>query len=422
MGNSNNGNRTKVDQERQRADREYQPYTDSARGGPNGDFGAGRANELRDRTLAGYSGGGGYNPQSYTPQGGNGERYNPRSYNPQGGGGEKYSSASYNPSSYNPSDGRSSYGGDANWNNSLLGDTGSARSTYENFSSNGGVDATALRNRATAQIPGFYDQFKQAASRRASTQGGYSPGFDAQQAEIGRQAGREGFNASRQVEGDIADKVMQGRLAGAAGLTGLGGMETQNNQFNTSGQYSAAEGNASRRQGANQYDQGMGLEAARFNEGNKQFGANFDASQRQFGAGLGEQQRQFDQGMGLDVAKFGEGQQQFGANFGENQRQFNRGMGLDEAKFGEGQRQFGAEFGEGQRRFNQSGIADMYGRDQDNYYRNMDNYRSGIQGRSTNNQNLIGMRTEPTSRWGQVGRGLVGAGRTALSMYGGGRK
>lgn len=246
MGNSNGGNRTNVDRELGRMDSEYNPFIQNAMG--SGDFGRADAGRLRDETLAGYRGGAGYNPQSFSGMGGGG----------------------------------SSYGGDVGWNNSALGDTGSARGTYENFSQTGGVDATALRQRATAQIPSFYAAYKSNAARRANTQGGYSPGFDAQQAEIGRQAGREGFNASRQVEGDIADKVMQGRLAGASGLMGLGGMETQNNQFNTSGQFSAAEGNANRRQSAGQFDAGMGLDWARLGQQDRQFGADFNEGNRRF--------------------------------------------------------------------------------------------------------------------------------------------
>lgn len=316
MGNSNPGNRTNVDREQDRSNTEYADYINANRDPASSQwFGAQGRNALRGEALTGFRGGGGYNPYSFPGM---------------------------------ENDGGSSYGGDANWDDSSIGDSGSARGTYEDFSKTGGVDATAMR-RANTLIPSFYDAYKSSAQRRMNTQGGYSPGFDAQQAEIGRQAGREGFNSARQTEGDIARLTQSGRLAGASGLLGLGQMETQNNQFNTSGRFSAAEGNANRRQGANQFDTGMDLERARF---------------------------------------------------------------------GEGQRQFGAEFGEGQRRFNASGIADMYGRDDENYYRNMDNYLRGIQGRSGNVQNLLGMRTEPTSRWSSIGRGIVGLGQTALQMYG----
>ena len=91
MGNSNPGNRSNVDRELGRMDSEYNPFIANAKG--NGDFGKADSNRLRDETLAGYRGGGGYNPRSFSPTGGGG----------------------------------SSYGGDVNWNDSALGDSGSAR-------------------------------------------------------------------------------------------------------------------------------------------------------------------------------------------------------------------------------------------------------------------------------------------------------
>lgn len=101
-----------------------------------------------------------------------------------------------------------------------------ALDSYKNFINNGGLgesEADALRARATSQIPAFYGAYKNALSRRSNVQGGYSPGFDSQMAEIGRQAGREGFNASRQVEGDIVDKRLQGRQFGTSGFGNLMG-------------------------------------------------------------------------------------------------------------------------------------------------------------------------------------------------------
>jgi hypothetical protein len=152
------------------------------------------------------------------------------------------------------------------------GDFTPALEGYKGFMANGGVNADALRHRATAQIPDFYNAYKSNLARRQNVQGGYSPGFDAQTEEIGRQAGREGFNASRQVEGDIADKTQQGmefgvsgygnlasniagmeqsgRLAGMGGLTQIGGLEAENNRFN------AGEKNTLQRQLLDAYQRG----------------------------------------------------------------------------------------------------------------------------------------------------------------------
>jgi len=291
MGNNNDGNTGSVDRELGRVDSEYGSVNRSARGdrrNPNyrppqmatqsgglaarfgrgsnpgiggsgepeyleGDFGQGAADQLRSRLLDMYG-------SAATPG------INRSSMQGMGGGG-------------------SSYGGDVSFNNASLGDFGSARSGYEDFAKTGGVDGTALRNRATAQIPAFYDAYKSNAKRRMGQQGGYSPGFDAQMAEIGRQAGREGFNASRQVEGDIAEMTQQGRLAGLGGLTNLGGMETDLNRFNSSGQFGADEGNANRRQSASQFDQGIGLDWARFGEDNSRYDQGFAEDARRYGIG-----------------------------------------------------------------------------------------------------------------------------------------
>lgn len=113
------------------------------------------------------------------------------------------------------------------------GDFDEAKGSFSNFINTGGIgegEAQALRARATSGIPAFYDAYKRNASRRRSVQGGYSPGFDAQQAEIGRQAGREAFQASRQVEGDIADKRQQGRMFGTTGSANLAGTINQMEQ------------------------------------------------------------------------------------------------------------------------------------------------------------------------------------------------
>ena len=153
-----------------------------------------------------------------------------------------------------------------------------ALSSYKDFMSTGGVDAASLRARGGSTIPAFYDAYKNASKRRANVQGGYSPGFDEQQAELARQSGREGFNANRQLEGDIADKVQQGRmfgtsgfgnlqsnitgmeqtgkLAGLGGLTHIGDTETGLNQFN------AGQDNSMQMQLADMYQRG-GIESAR---------------------------------------------------------------------------------------------------------------------------------------------------------------
>lgn len=160
-------------------------------------------------------------------------------------------------------------------------DFAEAEGGYRQFANTGGVDATALRHRATAVIPNFFSNYKNQAAKRANTQGGYSPGFDQQQAEMGRMAGREGFAASRQVEGDIADKTQQGmefgisglgniagqvsgnKLTGLAGLKGIGDSEQSNNQYNAGLNESRNARNLSAQMHLNDNAQSGRIESAR---------------------------------------------------------------------------------------------------------------------------------------------------------------
>lgn len=265
MSNSNKNNVTRND---------YTPVLKTAMGG--GDFGRSQADTLRQQIISRYTDpsrgmsvtprgttypsiGGSYNPveaggptvQGGTSQGGadfslkGSSNPNPGAelssstgdgwFNLPGGGyqGDSYlgSGASYLSGIGSPDFGaaKAGYQKFADTGGINRGDWADAQAGYKDFAGGGGVDARALRERATAQIPAFYQNFKQSAQRRANVQGGYSPGFDAQQAEMARQAGREGFQASRQVEGDIADKVQAGREFGIAGqgnlATTIAGME-----------------------------------------------------------------------------------------------------------------------------------------------------------------------------------------------------
>lgn len=239
------------------------------------------------------------------------------------GGGQLNTFMSQNPNSSgwfdlpNDGGGYSSAGGDFGLAKKTYGDfaeTGGmnsqdfndARSGYGDFARTGGVDATALRQRATAQIPSFYDAFKRQSQTRNNVQGGYGPGFDQQQLELARQAGREGFNASRQVEGDIADKVQagrmygisgqaglgqlgqQGRLAGASGLTNIGGMEQQNNQFNAGlGESRNARNLGAQMTLAQMYQQGGQFSAGQMQNLYGMQNANYNSAQDRLLAGAG---------------------------------------------------------------------------------------------------------------------------------------
>lgn len=104
------------------------------------------------------------------------------------------------------------------------GDFSQAQNAFTGFLSNGGLDQNAqdnMRYRATSMVPSFYQNYKNEAARKANVQGGYSPGYDAQQAQIGRDASAAGYDASRKAEADISQQVQQGRMFGASGSAGL---------------------------------------------------------------------------------------------------------------------------------------------------------------------------------------------------------
>lgn len=183
--------------------------------------------------------------------------------------------------------------------------SGSARGGYEKLAETGGINredwkesqdlyrrsatgyvpgAENLRYRATSMVPAFYDQYKNQLARRANTQGGYSPGFDAQMAEIGRQAGREGYDASRKAEADIADRAIQQMQFGTTGLSNIAGTMNELGQRGTIAglggmtdidalQAQYGEAAAGRNLAANKYDQDAQLELQRMWQQGQQFGA-----------------------------------------------------------------------------------------------------------------------------------------------------
>lgn len=193
------------------------------------------------------------------------------------------------------------------------GDFQPALDSYKGFMSNGGLsqsDTDNIRYRATSQVPAFYNQYKNQLARRQNVQGGYSPGYDAQQAEIGRDSARQGYDASRQAEGDIVDRSIQGKefgtagfgnlmsditgkeqsgkLAGLGGLKGIGDSEQQNSQFNSS----LGEQQKARNQQMQQFLQSLYSEGGKTNASGLQglyssAPGNVGQSQGNYLAGLG---------------------------------------------------------------------------------------------------------------------------------------
>jgi hypothetical protein len=204
----NNQTRNALDSSRQNVGSQYQDFLGNARTNLNKSYGD--ADNLRNEIFDRYS-----SNDAFMPKGPNGSGWFDLPDSGASGGGRvgaDYSAA------------KSGYQNFADTGGINRADFEPAFASYKGIMSNGGIgegEAQALRARATSMVPSFYNKYKQSLQRRSNVQGGYSPGFDAQMSEIGRQAGREGFQASRQVEGDIADKRQQGRMFGTSGYGSL---------------------------------------------------------------------------------------------------------------------------------------------------------------------------------------------------------
>lgn len=241
----NNNNRTLLDAQRGNVGGQYQDFISGAR--RDVDQARGDDKNLRDDLYNRYTSNNNFMPTGMTP---NSKGWFDLPEDASGIGSGSAAGGDF-------SQAKAGYGKFAETGGINREDFNPALDSYKGFMSNGGVgasEADAWRHRATSMVPAFYDKFKNSLQRRSNVQGGYSPGFDSQMAEIGRQAGREGFEASRGVEADIADKMQQGRmfgtsgygslmsditgkeqsgrLAGLGGLKGIGDSEQSNSQFN----------------------------------------------------------------------------------------------------------------------------------------------------------------------------------------------
>lgn len=244
----NNTNRGLLDTSRQRTGGQYEDFINKTR--TSHDTNVGDDKNLRDTIYDQLMSGNNYMPGGLTP---NASGW----FDLQGGSANGSSGSGGNVAGGDYSAAKSGYGKFAETGGVNRDDFNPALDSYKGFINNGGIgemDAQALRTRATAGVPAFYNKYKSALQRRSNVQGGYAPGYDAQMKEIGRDAAREGFEASRQVEGDIVDKRLQGRqfgtsgfgnlmsgitgmeqsgkLAGLGGLKSIGDSEQSNSQFN----------------------------------------------------------------------------------------------------------------------------------------------------------------------------------------------
>lgn len=94
---------------------------------------------------------------------------------------------------------------------------------YDEFAQTGGLsdsDRSNIRTRATSVIPAAYQRASDEADRIRNVQGGYGPGASALKNQLLRTSNADAADASLNAELGITDRVSQGRLAGAAGMSG----------------------------------------------------------------------------------------------------------------------------------------------------------------------------------------------------------
>ena len=100
----------------------------------------------------------------------------------------------------------------------------SLKSFYGGMLNTGGYsaqDISNIRGRSNAAIPSVYARLKENLANRMRLSGGYSPSYNATLAKLGRQSAQDIATTARDTEVDIADRLRQGKLTGAAGEFGL---------------------------------------------------------------------------------------------------------------------------------------------------------------------------------------------------------
>lgn len=97
---------------------------------------------------------------------------------------------------------------------------------FQNFAQTGGFSPTDLaniRSRAVSPVRAVYANAQQNVNRQRALQGGYSPGFGVLQSRMAREQGQGISDAGISAEGNIAEMVQQGKLAGLQGMASTEG-------------------------------------------------------------------------------------------------------------------------------------------------------------------------------------------------------
>ena len=123
---------------------------------------------------------------------------------------------------------------------------GPASQGYQNFASTGGItpgQQQLTRQQAQGNVSSIYDALNQNLSRQKAIQGGYSPGFGANEAQLARGASAASSNAVNSANLGLQQQITQNQLQGLGGLTSIGGLyQGQIPQLlNTTAQLAAAK-------------------------------------------------------------------------------------------------------------------------------------------------------------------------------------
>lgn len=97
---------------------------------------------------------------------------------------------------------------------------------FDEFARTGGLsesDKANLRARSTSTLPSFFENLKNNLDRTVRIQGGensgFNPGYNAQAAALARDQAYGANRVAAEAEGDIVDRVTQGRQWGASSLS-----------------------------------------------------------------------------------------------------------------------------------------------------------------------------------------------------------
>ncbi len=164
-------------------------------------------------------------------------------------------------------------------------DVTSSLAGLSNLSSTGGYsdqDKADIRARDISPIRSIYSSARQNAERAKALGGGYSPNYNATQAQMARdEAGQIGGTVTAANAG-IAQNVAANRISATGAYAGASGSANsqqaeadqknadiinQANEFNTTTGTGVAENNANRSTGTSQFNVGAALDAAKTNRG-----------------------------------------------------------------------------------------------------------------------------------------------------------